>query len=84
MNIGIRGVKPLPEYKLLVTFENSELRIFDVAPYLTLGVFAELKDVAIFNSVRVNFDAIEWANGADLCPETVYAESIPTEQSVDV
>lgn len=75
MYIGITAVKPLEEYRLLVTFENGERRVFDVAPYLDQGVFRELKSPNVFRSVRVSFDAIEWPNGADLCPETVYAES---------
>ena len=79
MYVGIKAVKPLPNHKLLVTFENGEQRIFDVTPYLDHGVFQDLKNPAVFNSVRVNFDALEWPNGADLCPETVYAESTPAK-----
>jgi hypothetical protein len=34
-----------------------------------------LKDVRIFNSVRVSFDTIEWENEADLDPEFLYTYS---------
>jgi len=74
---GIINVKPLPDYKLLLTFDNNEIRKFDVSPYLNHGIFSELTDVSIFNSVHVSFDSIEWKNGADLDPETLYDESIP-------
>ena len=74
---AVRAVVPSADYRLLLTFDNSERRQFDVKPYLVHGVFAALKDPAVFNSARVCFDTIEWANGADLCPEVLYAESQP-------
>jgi hypothetical protein len=74
---GIINVKPQSDYKLLLTFDNDEIREFDVKPYLNHGIFSELSDVSIFNSVHVSFDSIEWKNGADLDPETLYDESIP-------
>ena len=44
-------------------------------PYLGVGRFAELKDKSVFNSVRVHFDSIEWANHLDLDPEFIYHKS---------
>ena len=77
MYIGIIDVKPLSDYRLLLSFENNEIREFDVKPYLPLGIFSELKDETLFKSVKVTFDTIEWANGADLDPEVLYEDSIP-------
>jgi hypothetical protein len=34
MYLGVKDVKPLSDYKLLLTFENDEKRYFDVSPYL--------------------------------------------------
>jgi hypothetical protein len=76
MYIGVRDVKPLANYRLLLSFDNGEKRVFDVRPYLNKGVFSQLRDVAVFNSVRVSFDTVEWSNGADLCPETLYRDSV--------
>lgn len=78
MYVGVTDVKPLPEYKLLLIFENNEHRVFDVKPYLTTGLFSELRDLSVFSSVSVSFDSIEWSNGADVDPEILYHESIPT------
>jgi hypothetical protein len=72
---AVRSVVPLAEYRLLLTFDAGEQRVFDVKPYLDKGIFAALKDPSLFRSVRVSFDTIEWTNGADLCPEVLYAES---------
>ncbi|MBM4030261.1 MAG: DUF2442 domain-containing protein [Planctomycetes bacterium] len=77
MYAGVKAVKPLAEYRLLLTFDNGEQRVFDVEPYLTKGVFAELREPGRFNTVRVSFDTVEWPNGADLCPEVLYEESVP-------
>jgi hypothetical protein len=82
MHIGLKAVKPLKDYRLLLTFENGEQRVFDVGPYLSKGVFAELKEPGRFNSVRVSFDTVEWPNGADLCPEVLYEGSVPVGESL--
>lgn len=38
-------------------------------PYLETGIFRELKDPSLFNTVRLSFDTIEWGNEADLDPK---------------
>jgi hypothetical protein len=69
------SVAPLPDYQLLLTYENKERRLFSMKSYLDRGVFAQLRDENLFHSVRVSFDTIEWSNGADLCPEVLYTQS---------
>ena len=59
-----------------MTFENGEKRLFDMNPFLDKGIFRELRDVSLFNTVRLSFDTIEWANEADLDPEILYEHSI--------
>ncbi len=75
MYLAIIDVKPLKNYRPLLTFENKECRIFDVAPYLNLGKFSELKDLSLFNTIKVKFDTIEWSNHLDLDPEFLYEKS---------
>lgn len=79
MYLGVTEVTPLEDYKLLLTFDNNEKRVFNVMPYLGKGIFAELKDLKVFSSVRVEFDTISWANGADLDPEILYEDSLPLD-----
>lgn len=76
MYLAVIDVKPLEEYKLLLTFSNGEIRHFDMSPYLNKGLFIELRDKALFNTVRPSFDTIEWANEADFDPEVLYQNSI--------
>ena len=79
MYFAIKDVKPQADYLLLLTFENGEKRQFDMKPYLDMGIFRELKDLKLFNTVRTSFDTIEWANEADFDPEFLYQKSIKTE-----
>jgi hypothetical protein len=72
---GVKNVKPLTGFKLYLTFENNEERIFDMNPFLNKGIFRELRDTVIFDTVHVSFDTIQWENGADLCPEMLYEDS---------
>jgi len=76
MYYAITKVKALPNFQLLLEFENGEERIFDMIEYLDKGIFSELRDERLFKSVRVSFDSIEWENGADLDPEILFNESI--------
>ncbi len=75
MNPRVIQVKPEENFILLITFSNGEVKTFDVKPYLSIGLFKELQDVSIFNSVKPFLGSIQWANGADLCPDTLYLES---------
>ncbi|MBN4051106.1 DUF2442 domain-containing protein [bacterium AH-315-L21] len=76
MYLVVVDVKPLEDYKLLLTFENGEKRTFDMKPYLDKGVFIELKEKKLFKTVRVSFDSIEWINKADIDPEVLYENSV--------
>ncbi|GAJ00570.1 unnamed protein product, partial [marine sediment metagenome] len=49
--------------------------VFDVKPYLDKGVFKELKNLNFFNSVKPFMGTIQWKNGQDFCPDTLYIES---------
>jgi hypothetical protein len=76
MYYSVKEVKALNDYMLELTFENSEIKIFDVKPYLDTGVFKTLQDKIFFNLVKVAFNSIEWPNGIDLDPEVLYEKSI--------
>lgn len=82
MYLAVVQVEPLPNYHLKLTFKNGEIRVFDMNPYLNLGIFNDLKDLTMFNTVRISFDTIEWDNEADLDPEILYAESKPVESQL--
>ncbi|MFH1633925.1 MAG: DUF2442 domain-containing protein [Chloroflexota bacterium] len=74
MNPRVREVKPNSDYTLTLTFQNEEVKIFDVKPYLDRGIFKELQDKSLFNSVKPFLGSIQWQNGQDLCPDTLYID----------
>jgi len=71
------SVTPKADYHLLVTFSNNEKRVFDVRPYLDFKPFEELKNPAIFNTVKPAGLSIEWIHGQDICPDDLYYNSAP-------
>ena len=76
MYLSITKVKPLLDYTLELTFENKEVKIFDVKPYLKIGLYKTLEDKNIFKRVKLSYDSIEWPNGIDIDPEILYEKSI--------
>ena len=70
------AVKPFAQYKLLITFDNNERRVFDVEPYLSDTFFMPLKNPSIFNAVRVSPISLEWPGGIDICPDELYYNSV--------
>ncbi len=76
MYLSMNKVKPLSDYKLELSFENREIKIFDVKPYLDIGVFTTLRDENVFKRVKVSFDTVEWPDGIDLDPEVLYENGV--------
>ena len=80
MYFGVTEVRALENYKLCLKFKGGEEKVFDMSPYLETGIFKELKNEALFKTVRVSFDTVEWDNEADIDPETLYKDSVALQQ----
>ena len=83
---NILSAVPLVGYRLLVTFESKEQRIYDMSNCL-FGVFEFLKEPSMFNAVELVDGAPTWypPNGAmevDICPDTVYIDSVPYREAI--
>ena len=70
----VKEVEADQDYTLLITFSNGEKKRFDVKPYLNIGVFNELKEPEVFYSVKPFLGTVQWSNGVDLCPDTLYLD----------
>jgi len=75
MNPRVKNVIPNKDFTLTVTFTNREIRIFDVNPYLNIGIFKELKEWSLFSTVKPFMGTVQWIHEQDLCPDTIYLES---------
>ncbi len=75
MNPRVKDVVPLLDFTLEIKFTNDEVRIFDVKPYLEIGVFQELRDYNKFRFVKPFLGSIKWNTGQDFCPDTLFLES---------
>jgi len=74
MNPRVKEVYPIEDYQLRLIFNNGEEKIFDVKPYLNIGVFKDLQKLDIFKTVRPFLGSIIWGNNIDLSPDTLYIE----------
>lgn len=84
MNPRVKAVKPHADYTITLLFTNGEVRRFDVKPYLDKGIFQELKDLSLFNSVKPFLGSVQWQNGQDFCPDTLYEDSEPVTEEIAI
>ena len=76
---GIKEAKPLQNYELLLTFDTGEKKIYDVKPLInSLPLFSKLSDNDIFRKVYVDkiMDTVAWDENTDICPDSLYEESV--------
>jgi len=65
------------DYKLKITFNNGEIRVFNVSPYLIYPAFEALKANSLFMKARVEHNTVVWNEEVDIAPESLYLESTP-------
>ena len=70
--LRVVDVDYIKDYALRVTFNDGISKNVDLYPYLKGDVFGELLDVDKFIQYGLTRVTIEWANGADLAPESLY------------
>ena len=72
----VTKVIPEKNYQLLLEFNNGELKLFDVKPYIKGTWFGKLSNEMYFKTVRTNGFNIEWQDGQDICPDDLYYNGI--------
>ncbi|TAN70899.1 MAG: DUF2442 domain-containing protein [Methylobacter sp.] len=80
MLLDVIAVETLPDYRLLLTFENNEQKCFDMKPYLNATVFQPLKNPGFFKLARIDYGTVTWPNEIDIAPETLYELSLALKQ----
>ncbi|MHB8931462.1 MAG: DUF2442 domain-containing protein [Melioribacteraceae bacterium] len=69
------------DFKLLVEFENGELRIADFNDIHkeNLKSFNDLKNEEYFKTFFIKDGDLQWANGWDIAPDYLYDISVPAK-----
>jgi len=71
----VTDVQPLPDYRLKVRFRDGMEGTADLSRLITgeqAGVFAALRDPALFAQVHVECGAVAWPGGLDLAPDAMH------------
>ena len=76
MDWDAKSVKPMSDYRIYVELEDGRKGIFDLKPYLDRGALRELRDMHYFSQVGILFGAVTWPNEQDICPDTLYEDSV--------
>lgn len=72
----VEEVKALPDDRLFVRFIDGLAGIVDLSALIAsrgAGVFARLRDRAMFDQVRLELGAVVWPGGLDLAPDAMHA-----------
>jgi hypothetical protein len=83
MNPRVLKVTPTDDYKLFLVFTNGECGVYDCSHLLDFGVFKELKERVYFKQAKSMYGAVVWPNEQDICPDTLYMDSLKIDKKAD-
>ena len=78
--LDVISVEVQPGYKLLLHFENGEVRLFDMSGYIDLKPYDRLKGSSLFKFAKIEYGTVVWPGEIDIAPETLYMESSPISE----
>jgi hypothetical protein len=79
MLIDVVRVAPRHDFTLELEYANGELRLFDMAPWLSVRPWLPLRAWSLFRQARVHYGTVTWPGDLDMAPETLYDASTPLE-----
>ncbi len=65
-------VLPKQDHNISVTFDNGEIKLFDVKPYIKGSWYGMLEDESYFRRVSTDGFTVVWPEGQDICPDELY------------
>lgn len=75
MNPRVIQAECRSDHSIVLTFNNGEMRHFDMRPYLDYPAFQPLCEVSYFLRGRAHHGTVVWPHEEDLCPDTLFLES---------
>ena len=77
----IIGVRALDNYLIYLMYETKEEKIYDMKPLINKNKFYnKLTDKQYFKLVKARGDSIQWKDGEDIAPESLYYESVNLQE----
>ncbi|NOX61161.1 MAG: DUF2442 domain-containing protein [Chloroflexi bacterium] len=74
LTCDVTGAEIVDDYVLRVSFSDGTQRVIDFEPILHGPLFGPLRNLDLFNQVRVDPDlgTLVWPTGADIEPSVLY------------
>jgi hypothetical protein len=72
MLLDVVTVKPMKNFRLLLSFENGEERCLDMKKYMDQKPWNRLKKGGLFMAATVENGTVVWPGNIDIDPETLY------------
>lgn len=76
--LDVIRVEPRQDHTLLLEFENHEIRLFDMTPYLEKKPYTRLNNSQIFMCATIDYGTVVWPGNIDIAPETLWDHSTQT------
>lgn len=73
----VTAIEEIRGHRLLLRFNNGELREFDAGYLLDMPIYKKHNLEKTFRQARVELDTVVWPGDIDIAPETLYIQSIP-------
>lgn len=75
----VKAVKPVGKRILMVTFDNHQVRRYDISPLLEREMFAPLRNPALFKTARVEPGgyAVVWNDRIDISEHELWTHGQP-------
>lgn len=74
MHWDVIEVRPAGNRTLAVRFADGQTGTIRIDPSYCTGVFSALLDDKLLEQATVQYGAVNWPNGLDLAPDTMYKE----------
>lgn len=85
-------VRPNSDFTVHIYFADGHIRLFDMKPFLTKGIFQKISDLDSFlNKCTVMNGTLAWdlsgkfdeSNCIDIDPETIYSDGIIVDDPLE-
>ena len=72
------AVRPLPNYRLWIQYDDGAVGEVDLTDLAGRGVFSVWSEPGVFENVSIDeFGAVAWGENLDLCPDALYLSLQP-------